>query len=565
MVGIVAVTKFTEADSIKFSSYINYIDRDNATRLDNIEKFNMFSGYMEYMDDDEKKAEGNDIKDISKQEDNTENISSLFTTEKDSLNVEDKTKLKESFEIAQSNGSNMWQTVISFDNKYLQEIGIYDYKTGSLNEKQLIQAGRKAVNNMLRNEDLEHAIWTGAIHYNTDNIHIHIAITEVQPMRKTKEYIIYEKNEDGEFKTMIDKSGSRVKIPVLNKDGKPKTYTGYVGRFKDSSHKILKSSIIKELDMNKEGYIEINSLLRGIIEHKKENLLMENQKFADKMSEIYRLLKTSTIKYKKKEKEIPLPRRYWNYNQNSIAHIKPKIDDLSNLFIKTYHREDYEKLLAELKSEAEIQKVTYGGGSDYVNNKLYGKDGLYARLGNAILKEIRAYDKDKQNAFTMYHLGKQLIYRENEDTSKAVEYLEESSKKGNIFAKYQLGRIYTNPEFKENDINKGIELLKDAAKDLPQAYNDLGHIYLRGHVVKKDQVKAKESFIASARAGNEHGKRMILYIKNGYTNEFFDYKYEMERAIRKLKNSLNQEYSHYINMREAEELQYEIDNRGVEL
>ena len=58
---------------------------------------------------------------------------------------------------------------------------------------------------------------------------------------------------------------------------------------------------------------------------------------------------------------------------------------------------------------------------------------------------------------------------------------------------------------------------------------------------------------------------MILYIKNGYTNEFFDYKYEMERAIRKLKNSLNQEYSHYINMREAEELQYEIDNRGVEL
>lgn len=37
---------------------------------------------------------------------------------------------------------------------------------------------------MLCNEHLEHAIWSGAIHYNTDNIHIHIAIVEEYPKRE---------------------------------------------------------------------------------------------------------------------------------------------------------------------------------------------------------------------------------------------------------------------------------------------------------------------------------------------------------------------------------------------
>ena len=44
---------------------------------------------------------------------------------------------------------------------------------------------------MLENEGLENAIWTAGIHYNTDNIHIHIATCEIMPARekiKCKQY-----------------------------------------------------------------------------------------------------------------------------------------------------------------------------------------------------------------------------------------------------------------------------------------------------------------------------------------------------------------------------------------
>ena len=38
-VGIVCATRFCEASGKEFSAYIDYIDRDEATKKDNIDKF----------------------------------------------------------------------------------------------------------------------------------------------------------------------------------------------------------------------------------------------------------------------------------------------------------------------------------------------------------------------------------------------------------------------------------------------------------------------------------------------------------------------------------------------
>ena len=43
MVGIVAVTRFCTSGSKAFSEYINYIDRDNATRKDKMDQYNLLS------------------------------------------------------------------------------------------------------------------------------------------------------------------------------------------------------------------------------------------------------------------------------------------------------------------------------------------------------------------------------------------------------------------------------------------------------------------------------------------------------------------------------------------
>jgi len=526
MADIVVVTRFQQAGSNAFSSYIDYVDRSNATRKNNVEKFNMFGKYMEYMDDE--------AKTVVNEEQKIEKISSLFTTGKDSLFIEEKKDIKEAFRVGQKNGSPMWQTVISFKNEYLQEVGIYDGENNTLNEKELMQAARLSINNMLKNENMENSVWTGAIHYNTDNIHIHIAITQTNPTREKKEFVEYEKDSDGKVKTRVNESGEIEKIPKLDRNGNIKTYETYIGRFKNKSHMIMKSSLKKELEKNSEAYISLNKMLREIIADKNEQDLLENEIFKDMMKNLYGALKQETLKEK------PLPLKYWNYNQNSIPHLKPKIDEISDFFIKTYHNAEFKELMVKLENEAKKQEKIYGGKSDYVKNKLHDKsDGLYTRLGNAILKELRRYEKDRISQIT--------------DMKEAMKCFEKL-KDGNV-----------NPEYNPA---KGIELLDDVAKrGNTFAQNKLGSIYLKGEFVERDVEKASEYFRASARNGNSYGVEMVQKIEDG-KRKFRKSRgigicnRDVNRMINQLKKNMNKEYINYVNKSKAAELQQEIEHRG---
>lgn len=383
MASIVVVTRFCESSGSSFNKYINYIDRDNATKRESLDKYNLFGDYIKYMENEEKTIQKH-------YEEGTEKVSSLFTKDKDNLSPEEKDNVKELFKKAQVNGSNMWQTVISFDNSYLSEIGIYDSRTQFLNEKVLIAAGRKAISSMLEKEGLQNAIWTASFHYNTDNIHIHVATVEPSPMREKKPFKEWERNEKGKIKMQRNPETGRLeKIPLLNKDGNQVIRLKYKGKFKESSIKTLKKVLSSELDQDKESTIEITNMLRGIVNDKKEQQLFNNPNFQKKMKQIYDEIKKTGVE-----------RRYWNYNQKNFAHIKPKIDDLSNLFIETYHSDDFNKIIAKIEEKEGNYKKVYGGDNDYKKNKLYDKkDGLYTRLGNAILKEIQNFDRSQANIY----------------------------------------------------------------------------------------------------------------------------------------------------------------------
>ena len=68
---------------------------------------------------------------------NPEKIGSLFTKDKHSLTEKEVKKLKKDFDKAQSNGSNMWQEVFSFDNEFLEANGLYDSENGALDEEKI--------------------------------------------------------------------------------------------------------------------------------------------------------------------------------------------------------------------------------------------------------------------------------------------------------------------------------------------------------------------------------------------------------------------------------------------
>ncbi|EOS7974959.1 hypothetical protein DZ775_RS14705, partial [Enterococcus hirae] len=166
---IVTKWKFVMSNNKKFQKYINYIDRDEATRSKEFQQYNILEsdGYNQYME-------------------NPEKSSGLFTANKNRLSKEERDTVKKLFRQAQKNDSLMWQDVVSFDTNWLVEVGLYDPKDKILNEEKIMNAIRVAMNEQLKAENLRNsAVWTAAIHYNEiHHIHVHIAIVEPEPTRE---------------------------------------------------------------------------------------------------------------------------------------------------------------------------------------------------------------------------------------------------------------------------------------------------------------------------------------------------------------------------------------------
>lgn len=351
-VGVVVISKFLISSNKKFKKYINYMGRDEAIRN---EYFNRYSIYEDYMG-------------------NPEKTTGLFDSSSNCMSKEEKEYAQKLFEQAQKNGSVMWQDVFSFDNKWLEEQGIYDPLTGSLDENKIKNAVRKAIDYSLEKKDMKDtAIWNGAIHYNTDNIHIHVAICEPNP------------------KTTRGKRTQK----TLDK---------------------MKSVFVNELLNSRENYKAINNSIRN-------NIVSPNE---EKMNDIN--LKRLA---KKVIKNLPDDKRQWHYGYNTMKEANKYLDEMTEYYIKTYKRKEYEELLEKLDKQEQILKEAYGEGGrekykDYKQNKI---DELYQRMGNAFLTEIKniqlenkkTYNKPFKKRYNKTILSKKDINRINKALGNEVE------------------------------------------------------------------------------------------------------------------------------------------------
>lgn len=346
--GVVIVTKFCTSDDRVFDEYVEYMDRDEAVRTEGNSKFNLFGEFMDYMDDPERS-------------------SGLFTSGKDSLIEEEKAQLKAAFKLAQNNESLMWQTVISFDNAFLEENGLYDRENQILDEKKLKEITRGCMRKILKEEGLqESSIWSASFHYNTDNIHIHIATVEPFPQRE------------------------------MIKEGK---YAGQrKGTWKMGSINAGRSYVVNNiLDSQLENQ-KINSIIReNIIESKKRHPLHKDKDLAKKFMEIH--------------SKMPSDKRKWNYAMNAMKEIRPELDELTTMFIEKYCADDFEELNKLLEEQEDRYTRAYGAGEQnhMAENKI--KD-LYVRMGNTILKEMKEYDNEV----------KKVAYEEAKTRKRAQDY-----------------------------------------------------------------------------------------------------------------------------------------------
>ena len=329
--GVTLMQDFCVSRSLEFQSYIDYMVREEAQRNQAFQTFNVFHDYME----------------------NPEKSTGLFTATKDHLTMDEKKELKEIFQTAQNNESLMWQTVISFDNRWLEKNHVYDSKHGILDEKKLKEVARTAIGTMLEKEGMDLAVWTASFHYNTDNIHIHFATVEPYP---TRELMIYQ----GKIERR--------------------------GKFKRKNIEAAKSKVVNELMQTREINQKINQTIRqDIVKAKEQRSLAENPVFREKFLALYENLPN-------------IPQNMITYNNSIMSRQRKQIDEISKLYLETYHAAEYIELKALLKRQSELYSEAYGFGQtdrSYAEGK---EKELLERLGNAVLREVKQYARNMKKA-----------------------------------------------------------------------------------------------------------------------------------------------------------------------
>lgn len=466
--GVVVVTEFCKPDNQIFQGYINYMDRDEAVRNAHIDEYNVYQDYM-----------GNPYK-----------TTGLFTQDKSRLSEKEKQELKEQFSMAQDNKSLMWQTVISFDNEWLRKQGLWNGYLSTQNEQKLQGIIRKSVNEMLEKENLQNAIWSAAFHLNTDNLHVHIAIVEPIPMREKKAYPVYK---------TYTKNGKVEQVQVGSE-------MEYKGRFKLSSIEACKSAVVNEIVNTREQNLEINRVIReSIVQKKRETALRQDEELGKAFFSLY-------------EKMPDCKRSLWNYNNSKMSHLKGEIDTLSNAYLKKYHKKDYEELKEKLMKQDALYREAYGESkSSYFDGKI---EDLYTRLGNAILKEIREYDKNK---IEMENLSKdenvKLLSSEN-------DFINHEEKIEDVSSEYKEKETGKKERKKEGTIHKQ----KTEEQNFEKRTEPL-----------KEPTYTKEKYEA-VRVNNKWKQNSIYRRKS----------YNTQKAINGLKRALDNSYESYKNQREYE-------------
>lgn len=364
--GVILSGAFVMPHSETYEGYIDYMSRSEAVRNEKFQQYNafqdrdginildgadegMFATYTDYM--------SNPLK-----------TKSLFNRRYDRLPNEVVQYVKNYFIEGQQNGSPLWQLVFSFRNEWLVQQGLMVKSTNEVNEEKLMDATREAMKGLMKKEGLD-SEWVASIHFNTKHIHVHVGMVEKQP---TREWIYYED------KKIPDHSGWQ-----------------YKGKFKIRHIHGAKSKFVNHLlAMKKE---------LSIVDHELKNLIKAGQQhipalldtvFQEKVFNLYQRL--------------PRNRSRWKYGYGKGQHFKKELDELITFYLTAYMKDPLQQFMMKLQPISQLYEEAYGNPrnkSTYLENKLYGKNGLYSALGNVILNELKELDKGQKRqgatTFTM--------------------------------------------------------------------------------------------------------------------------------------------------------------------
>lgn len=361
--------------------YVNYMNRDKAVKIDDElflesnrqmieglteEEVNRiresvpesqlnFREYIDYMN----RSYATEVQ--------SEEVTAIFTQDADYLQRQRLTELKQNLEAAYQNGSLLWQGVISFDNSFLAEQGLYDVATGQVDQKAIKAVMRDMMPTLIQKEGLsDSAFWWGNIHLNTDNIHIHFGLSEIHSAR---EKIFYEPRGRMEYK-------GNFSLKTIN-------------RFKSGIH----HGLLKE--ETRSNLIRKEQILANL----KTNLIQS----------VYQEDKIRSAAEKKflEQAYNHLPNHgKWRYGSNAkdFAVSKFFLDRYLDSYLQHAGAPAYQEFLEETREFLETYKGVYSAEKNQVYEKLRKMDGKMIRS----LTESKGYDLEHHVARRVLDLRERL-------------------------------------------------------------------------------------------------------------------------------------------------------------
>lgn len=337
--------------------YVDYTNRDEAVQLTNeLELENRMQG-MELLTESEITKIRQDVPELQLNFEDyigymnrsyatgkqTEEVTAIFTQDTNHLQRSKVSELKEKLNQAYQNGSLLWQGVISFDNQFLAQEGLYDLATRQVDQQAIKAVVREALPKMIDRENLsDSAFWWANIHLNTDNIHVHFGLSEVESNR---EQIFYQPRGRMEYKgNFSQKTIDRLKSEV----------------FHGLLHENTRSNIIRK---------------EQVLVNLKSQLL--DQVFRDNQ------VRTATEKnfLEQAYNHLPLSKK-WRYSSNArdFAVSKFFLDRYLDSYLKHDGRELYQEFLQETRRFLEVYHNVYSSDENKHYEKLRHIDGRLVRL-----------------------------------------------------------------------------------------------------------------------------------------------------------------------------------------
>ena len=197
-----------------------------------------YVGYIDYMK--RNYATKNDSK----------KFTGIFTDKTLNASTEEAKHLKDMLVEAKENKSLLWRGVISFDNDFLARNGVYIPKSKEVDQEMIKKVVQKAMVNVIKREKLsDSAFWWGNIHLNTDNIHVHVGLSEIKSARPTFFYAARNRRErKGKFSQKTIKGIKSNVYNSLTREDKRSIRLDKEKKIASLRDKLLKSMVDKEAD-----------------------------------------------------------------------------------------------------------------------------------------------------------------------------------------------------------------------------------------------------------------------------------------------------------------------------